>query len=224
MSAATKGCLIQGVGYIVPDRNVLYEKGTGNRIRRLNDNTKLAISASAHGEARRKAIYYDPAVMCDETELMAFGLVGKPLCVMHDTSQKIGSIVNASVCNNELLITASVTDRAWSRRISEGNFDLKSFSVSYDIKLDDRGESVASKHFTEISMVDEPYYPGCHLEIYASKTEKEETAVDPGVISVYGDAIRISAFHDASQQEGRSFFLSYFFQSLSRLIVATSIK
>lgn len=193
MSAALKGCLIHGIGYVIPENDALYDPSTGNRIIHLSASSKQAMAKGSHySGSGRENIYFDPAVMCDAKELMEFGLIGKPLCVMHDIDQKIGTIVNASVVKNELLITASVTDKAWARKISQDDFDLKSFSVSYDIELDDSQDKVVKKTFTEISVVDEPYYPGCSLKIFASRGE---TNGSNNVIPIYSQPIKIAAFN-----------------------------
>lgn len=177
MSNAVKGCLIQGVGYILPPKSKTHD-GSGKRIKYMAEHaTSLAEYARLNNgrvsASSRDELYHDPAIICDEGDIIGFGLVGQPLCVEHDIDYVIGNVVNASIHQGKVLITAQVTDPNWVRDISSGEFDYKSFSISYNFI--NSGSYVKSKSFREISIVADPFFENCHIEIYASKNDPKYT-------------------------------------------------
>lgn len=172
--SAKPGVFVQGVGYKVPPRSKTHDPNTGARLKRASLETLNAmktLKTSRIPEERSKArqtIYHDPAIMCSKEELEQFSLLGAAICYEHDTSKKIGTILNYNVINEtgDMSLTASITDPEWQSRISSGDFDAQFFSINYDFRLD-RDGNVIDKRFKELSLVKKPYYNGCDMGYYA---------------------------------------------------------
>jgi hypothetical protein len=188
----TKPHLLHGVGYIIPPNDKLYDS-EGNRIVDLSQKTHDAYIAAGRSLADpglRFDFYNEPAVLCTEGEFNAFHVTGKKMALHHDENRIVGQILQASVENNEVLLTASITDPEVAKKIENmGDRAARAFSIGMLVKLD--GRRVIGKEFREFSIVDEPYYPGCYTRVVAGK---EGETLEEGVVGVYLSAGHGDAF------------------------------
>lgn len=176
--SAKPGVFVQGIGYKVPSRSKTHDPRTGVRVKRVSNETLNAmrvLKSSRIPKERtdaRRTIYHDAAVMCSKEELEEFNLLGAPICYEHDTSKKIGVILNYNVIGDtgDMSLTASITDPEWQSKISLGEFDAQFFSINYDFRLDGEGH-VINKRFKELSLVKKPYYNGCDMGFYAGSRQ-----------------------------------------------------
>lgn len=130
---------------------------------------------STHIDASNRGYYYDESIKLNSDDIAGF--VGKPICLEHDPSVEVGQITAAwKDRDNHMRITARIfTDTAVGEqtfhRINNG--DLRGFSVGYDVHTNQN--RIVGKDFNEISVCQEPFFPGAAITVAASKqTGKSE--------------------------------------------------
>ncbi len=130
---------------------------------------------STHIDASNRGYYYDESIKLNSDDIAGF--VGKPICLEHDPSVEVGKITAAwKDQDNHMRITARIfTDTQEGEetfnRINHG--DLRGFSVGYDVRTSQN--KITGKDFNEISVCQEPFFPGAAITVAASKqTGKSE--------------------------------------------------
>jgi hypothetical protein len=114
--------------------------------------------------------YYDPAVRLNESDMLKF--VGKPICVEHDVKACIGEISSVwKDRDNQMRMTGRIyTDTQegenYFNAINSGQ--LGSLSVGYGISVDPQSGEVMNKQFDEISVCEQPFFPGAEIRVAAS--------------------------------------------------------
>lgn len=141
---------------------------------------------STHIDASTRGYYYDESIKLNAQDIKGF--VGKPICLEHDASVEVGQITAAwQDRDNHMRITARIfTDTPEGEetfdRINRG--DLRGFSVGYDVRTDrNNPNQIVGKQFNEISVCQEPFFPGAAITVAAAAKQsgKTEYKSDAGV-------------------------------------------
>ena len=116
----------------------------------------------------RHALYRDDAMRLSEHDLERLnGLRGKPICVENDRDLVVGEIIHTYKDSEgkmrmdaKIFTDTPIGEAAW-QNISSGR--LRGLSVGYDAEIaqsDFGSYHVNDKSFHDISLCNEPYFPG----------------------------------------------------------------
>lgn len=147
----------------------------------------LAKEAPADGVVRTdyssaKSIYNDPVFQLNDQDMDDLdGADGAPICYEHNKGDVVGFVKHSYVNNNgaegtnralDIIARIPVKD-AHGNPIGRGEEivqeimagKIKGFSVNYTAKVDHNTNKLRSKAFHEISLVHEPFFGGCDLNV-----------------------------------------------------------
>ena len=102
----------------------------------------------------------------DEMPRLATEIVGKPLCIEHDTSEPVGKVTNAWVGRDKALNVIFETDPTFKGFLAENLLVggvTKDLSLGHDVKLDRRNLRVLDKMPTEVSICVKGDRDGTHV-------------------------------------------------------------
>ncbi len=187
-SGAKKSAILHGVAYLLDERGMYApsELSDGSsagvrRVTRLSDETIGILSSKENWKADnqlRKVVYGDPAVRLSREFFQTQAKMrGKPLLFEHGPSRVLGSVRSISVeaDSDEVLVTAEVTDPALVEEMkSHDSLSNQSFSIGYDVQKTEGGWDVVGYNLKEVSLVRQPFFDGCHVGIYASKSQERK--------------------------------------------------
>jgi hypothetical protein len=134
----------------------------------------------------RDRYQHDPVVMLNEADMDDInGAKDAPLCYMHKANDVIGKVQHTWLDpepdgKQALSIWAKIPLNERGERIVQEirAGKLTGFSVSYKTDLNHKDSTeLIGKEFREISIVDDPFFEGCHLTV-GVLAGKDATAVD----------------------------------------------
>ena len=102
----------------------------------------------------------------DEMPQLAADIVGKPLCIEHDTSEPVGTVTNAWVGRDKALNVIFETKPTFKGFLAENLLvqDVcKDLSLGHNVKIDRRNQRVLSKEATEVSICVKGDREGTHV-------------------------------------------------------------
>lgn len=178
--------VIQGVSY----PNLFVEENQPNRV------------AAALDDNGDRGHYYDPAIRLSKKDVAGF--IGKPICLEHNEGHEIGKITHAwADAENHMRITARIyTDtpegEALYNRINGGN--LRGLSVGYSaISHADDPNTIVGKHFSEVSVCQEPFFAGADIRVAASKkTDYKSKSTSVIYLKIMASEVKNTASEEAA--------------------------
>jgi hypothetical protein len=140
--------------------------------------------------ADREAYYYDEAIRLSENDIASFKqLKGMPLCVEHNQKVDVGEITHSWTDEEGMLRfmaridldkpAGKVADAALARG------ELSGVSVGYVPHIDRDNMEVYSKHFQEVSLCREGFFPGAQVSVTASKKTAAPSYNSKAIPTVY---------------------------------------
>ena len=145
-------------------------------------NRSISRVGVAAAQATDQSSYTDPAIALTSDQLSGLSLNGLPLCLEHDKNAVIGRVLMNWVDEKgDMQIVAEIDGETSSGQqvidlVDKGQ--LGSFSVGYDVVMDEKTGNVARKEMHEISVVREPYFEGCNIQVRASKQKQAKENKD----------------------------------------------
>lgn len=163
--------MVFGTGYIAPN---ITNKSQPDKV--SNETEEIMKDENwKYDNDKRKIVYNDLAVMLSKEFLMGVDYNNLPLLIEHCNGCVVGNVLSGSFLPNEreLKITAVVTEPKLRDMINSSEIEtIASFSIGYSCKILDG--IVFDKKVNEFSLVSEPFFEGCDIEVFASKESSVE--------------------------------------------------
>ena len=127
--------------------------------------------------------YHEPGHMLHDDEFKPLNMIGKPIQIEHGgDATNIGEIFTAKLSKDgkrRLRISAKIyTDTDYGalakERILAG--DWKGLSIRYDTHFNQDSGQIYAKEIKEVSVVKDPFFGGCTVEVAGSKVQKHKFA------------------------------------------------